>query len=198
MRSQYIQCKCSLGQLIFLASPSSKSSIWFQGIKSLEHLKSLNKNNFAFSDPTLEYLSLAGFSNMPSLKPSFRGSNINVFAQLAGPDIVRFLFLPLTWISKSLILVTNWEVSIPFSRRTSWTDCNHYSEQPSTQSEIKSVFTVSIRDTLLTSSFSLVNSICQVLIINSRSIFSFCLNTNSAMSIWPAVLRSSTIARSSW
>ena len=89
----------------FTVVPSSKSSISCQGIKSLDHLKSLSKNTFAFSDPTQAYLSLAGFSNMLSLKISLRGFSINVFAQLVGPVIMRFLFLPLPWISKSLTLV---------------------------------------------------------------------------------------------
>ena len=75
---------------------------------------------------------------------------------------MSFLFLPLPWISKSLILVANWKMSIPLSRRTSLVHCSHWPEQPSTQSEVNCVFTVSIRDTLLASSFSLTDLICQV------------------------------------
>ena len=50
-----------------------------------------------------------------------------------------------------------------------------------------------IQDALLASSSSFANTICQVLVTGSQSIFSFCLNTNSPMSIWPAVLHSSAI-----
>ena len=117
------------------------------------------------------------------------------FVQFAGPVIMRFLFLPLLWISKSLILVTNWKMSIPLSKRTYLKHCNHWPEQPSTQSEVKCVFSVSIRDTLLASTFYLAESICQDFITSSRSLFPFRLNTNSAMSIWPAVLRFSATAK---
>ena len=109
--------------------------------------------------------------------------------QLADPVIMRFVFTS-TMNHKSLILFTNWKVSIPLSRRTSLTHYNHWPEQPSTQPEVKCAFTVSIRDSLLASSFSLADSICQVLVTSSRSIFSFSfrLNKNSAMSIWLAFL----------
>ena len=73
----------------FTVSPLSKSSKSYQGIKSLDHLKSLSKNTFAFSDPNQAYLSLAKLS----LKISLRGFSINVFAQLAGPVIMKFLKL---------------------------------------------------------------------------------------------------------
>ena len=78
----------------FTASPSSKSSTSCQGIKSLDNLKSLSKNTTAFSDPGQAYLSLAGFPNMLLLKKSLRGFSIIVFARLAGPVIMGFLFLP--------------------------------------------------------------------------------------------------------
>ena len=101
-------------------SPSSKSNISCKGIKSLGHLKSFSKNTFAFSDPTQAYLSLVGFSNMLSLKTNLRGFSINVFAQLAGPVIMRFLFLPLIWISKSLILIANWKVLFHWGKELPW------------------------------------------------------------------------------
>ena len=53
---------------------------------------------------------------------------------------MRFLFLPLPWMSISLILVTNRKVSIPLRSRTSLAHCNHWPEQPSTDSEVKRVF----------------------------------------------------------
>ena len=113
----------------FTVSHSSKSNIPCQGIKSLDHLKSLSRITFAFLDLTQAYLSLAAFSNMLSLKISLRGFSINVFAQLVGPVIMRFLFLPLSWISKSLILVTtgrcqfHWEEELPWHTVT--TDQNN-------------------------------------------------------------------------
>ena len=149
----------------FTVSTSSKSSISCQGIRSLDHLKSLSKNTYFFrSYPSILVISTA-------FKYAFTENKFErfqyVFAQLAGPVIMRFLFLPLAWISKSLILVANCKVSILLSRRTPLAR-NHWPEQPSTQSKVKCVFTVSIRDTLLTSSFSLADSICQVLVTGSR------------------------------
>ena len=88
-------------------------------------------------------------------------------------------------------------VSIPMSRRTSLEHWNQWAEQPSTQSEVKCDHTVSNRDTFLASSFSLAETICQVLVTSSLSIFSFRVNPNSLMSIWRAVLCYSVIARSS-
>ena len=133
---------------------------------------------------------------MISLKISLRGFSIKVFALLAGSVNMRFLFLPIPWISKSLILVTNWKVSIPWRRRTFLAHCNHWPEQPSTQSEVNYVFILSIGDALLASSFSLADSICQILVTSWRSVFSFHLSTNSAMLILLAAhLHSSAIAR---
>ena len=92
---------------------------------SLHYLKSLSKSTFDFSDPTQACLLLAGFSNMISLKISLRGFNIKACALLAGSVNMRFLFLPIPWISKSLILVTNWKVSIPWRRKNFLAHCNH-------------------------------------------------------------------------
>ena len=50
---------------------------------------------------------------------------------------------------------------------------------------------------LLASSFSLGDFIYQVLVSSSRTVFAFRPNTNQAMSTWPAVLRSSAIAKGS-
>ena len=92
-----------------------KSSISCQGMKFWKQLKSLSKRTFAFPHSTHAYLSLVGCSNMTSLKISLRGFSICAFPQLTYSIIVRFLFIPLSWISKSLILVTNCNISIPFN-----------------------------------------------------------------------------------
>ena len=110
---------------------------------------------------------------------------------------MKFLFLPLPWTSKSLILVTKWKVLIALSGGTFLAHCNHWPEKSSTHSEVKYVFTVSIQDAFLASGFSLADYICQVLVTSLWSIFSFRLNANAVMFIWAAVLHSSAIARSS-
>ena len=55
----------------------------------------IRKYNFVFPDLIKAHLSLAGFSNTLSLSKSFGGFGLNVFAQLAGPVIMMFLFLVL-------------------------------------------------------------------------------------------------------
>ena len=85
-----------LGAGSFIILSSSKYSISCQWINSLDHLKSLIKNSFYFSDPTQAYLSLAGFSKMLQLKISLKGYSIKVSAQLPGPVIMKVLFLPLS------------------------------------------------------------------------------------------------------
>ena len=93
--------------------------------------KVIEQKSFCFfRSYTQAYLSLAGFSNMLLLKISLRGFSMNVFAPLAGPVITRFLVLSLPWISKSLILVTNWKVSIPLGRRTALEHYKHWPKQP--------------------------------------------------------------------
>ena len=84
--------KIFFGTGSFTDLSSSKITISRQGIKSLDHLKSLSKNAFAFWDPAHANLSLARFSNARSLEKNLRGFSINVLAQLADPVIWGLYF----------------------------------------------------------------------------------------------------------
>ena len=179
-------------------SPSSKNSISYQWIKSLDHLKSLSKSTFAFSDPTQAYLSLARLSNTLSLKISLRGFQHKCFCTIGQSSYHEVSIFTST--INQYIFNTGYKLEgVNSIEKKNFLG----TLQPLTRTTfntVRSQMCLHCIDLRCLAGFQFFFGWLHLASFgdtSSQSAFSFRLNTNSAISIWPAVLHSSAIARSS-
>ena len=101
--------------------------------------KVVEKKYFCFFRSYSSILVISRVFKYANIENKFEWFQHKCFSTIGRSSYYEVSIFTSTMNSKSLILFTNWKVSIPLSIRTSLAHCNHWSEQPSTQSEVKCV-----------------------------------------------------------